>query len=65
MQLIFFFNINIHCKYLFTGDVDGSLEAIMDTLDTYKSQECRLDLLHYAIGSVTENDIEMAAAFEG
>ncbi|XP_029642566.1 translation initiation factor IF-2, mitochondrial isoform X1 [Octopus sinensis] len=47
------------------GDVDGSLEAIMDTLDTYKSQECRLDFLHYGIGSVTENDVEMAAAFEG
>ncbi|GAB1609727.1 translation initiation factor IF-2, mitochondrial-like [Argonauta hians] len=47
------------------GDVDGSLEAIMDTLDTYKCPDCRLDFIHYGIGSITETDVEMAALFEG
>lgn len=47
------------------GDVDGSLEAIMDTLDTYKSEKCRLDILHFGVGNITVNDIETAAAFQG
>lgn len=47
------------------GDVDGSLEAIMDTLDTYKSEKCRLDILHFGIGNITANDIEIASAFKG
>ena len=48
-----------------SGDVDGSLEAIMDTLDTYHSKKCRLDLVHFGIGNVTESDVELAKAFQG
>lgn len=48
-----------------TGDVDGSLEAILDTLDTYNSKKCRLDLIHYGVGSITESDVELAEAFKG
>lgn len=47
------------------GDVDGSVEAILDILDSYKSKKCRLDLVHYGVGNVTENDVELAEAFEG
>ena len=47
------------------GDVDGSVEAILDVLETYNSSQCQLDLLHYGVGSVSENDIKMAEAFEG
>ncbi|XP_025105138.1 translation initiation factor IF-2, mitochondrial-like isoform X2 [Pomacea canaliculata] len=47
------------------GDVDGSLEAILDTLDTYNSKKCRLDLIHYGVGSITESDVELAEAFKG
>ncbi|KAK7487137.1 hypothetical protein BaRGS_00021632, partial [Batillaria attramentaria] len=47
------------------GDVDGSVEAILDILDSYDSKKCRLDLVHYGVGNVTENDVEMAEAFQG
>ncbi|XP_044763644.1 translation initiation factor IF-2, mitochondrial [Coccinella septempunctata] len=45
------------------GDVDGSVEAIIDTLDTYNSNLCEMDLVHFAVGTVTESDIELAKAF--
>nr|KAG5699746.1 hypothetical protein BaRGS_014162 [Batillaria attramentaria] len=50
---------------VFCGDVDGSVEAILDILDSYDSKKCRLDLVHYGVGNVTENDVEMAEAFQG
>lgn len=46
------------------ADVHGSLEAILDVLETYSSNEkCKLDLVHYGVGDVTENDIELAKLF--
>jgi len=48
-----------------TGDVDGSLEAILDILETYNSPHCQLHLLSYGVGSINESDIEMAATFDG
>lgn len=47
------------------ADVDGTLEAILDVLDTYDSQACKMDLVHYGVGDVTENDLELAEAFKG
>ncbi|KAL8619869.1 hypothetical protein ACOMHN_025955 [Nucella lapillus] len=47
------------------GDVDGSVEAILDTLDSYDSRQCRLDLVHFGVGNVTESDVELAEAFGG
>ena len=46
------------------GDVHGSVEAILDVLDTYTSNEqCRLDVVHYGVGQVTDGDIELAKSF--
>lgn len=46
------------------GDVDGSVEAILDVIETYDSNnECKLDLVHYAVGNITENDIDLAETF--
>ncbi|XP_026318056.1 translation initiation factor IF-2, mitochondrial isoform X2 [Hyposmocoma kahamanoa] len=46
------------------GDVDGSVEAILDILETYDEHDTvRLDLVHYGVGPVTPNDIEVAEAF--
>lgn len=46
------------------GDVHGSVEAILDVLDTYDGNEkCRLDVVHYGVGNVTEGDIELAKLF--
>lgn len=47
------------------GDVDGSVEAILDILETYDSSQCQLNLLSYGVGIVTEQDVEMAAIFKG
>ncbi|KAI4490355.1 hypothetical protein M0802_010732 [Mischocyttarus mexicanus] len=46
-------------------DVAGSLEAILDVIDTYKNDEmCRLNVVNYAVGSITENDLELASTFD-
>ena len=47
------------------GDVDGSLEAILDVLSTYDSKQCRLDIIHYGVGAVTESDVNLAEPFKG
>ncbi|ENN78138.1 hypothetical protein YQE_05292, partial [Dendroctonus ponderosae] len=52
-------SINVIVK----ADVDGTLEAILETLDTYESEECRLDLVHYGVGPITQTDLELAKSF--
>lgn len=47
------------------GDVDGSIDAILNTLDTYKSQICRLSIIHHGVGEVTMSDIDNAKLFDG
>lgn len=47
------------------GDVDGSVEAILNVLDTYHSPECSLDLLSYGVGAITPSDVIMAESFKG
>ena len=47
------------------GDVDGSVEAILDVLETYHSSDCRLDVLSYGVGVVTSSDVMMAESFKG
>ncbi|XP_067629595.1 translation initiation factor IF-2, mitochondrial [Eurosta solidaginis] len=46
------------------GDVHGSVEALLDVFDSYTSHDrCRLDVVHYGVGHVTEGDIELAKTF--
>ncbi|KAJ8285135.1 hypothetical protein COCON_G00039850 [Conger conger] len=48
------------------GDVDGSLEAIMDILETYDADEqCQLDVVHCGVGDVSESDLGLAETFSG
>ncbi|XP_047601049.1 translation initiation factor IF-2, mitochondrial isoform X1 [Lutra lutra] len=48
------------------GDVDGSVEAIVNIMDTYDaSHECELELVHFGVGDVSENDINLAETFRG
>lgn len=48
------------------GDVHGSVEAILDVIETYpENDRVRLDVLHYGVGDVTVNDLEMAKLFNG
>ncbi|XP_064111315.1 translation initiation factor IF-2, mitochondrial-like [Macrobrachium nipponense] len=46
------------------GDVDGSVEAILDVIDTYHSPDCQLYVLSYGVGMVTPSDVNMAATFK-
>lgn len=53
-------------RLLVPGDVHGSVEAILDVLETYDGDSaCKLDLVHYGIGNVSETDVELADAFGG
>lgn len=46
------------------GDVHGSVEAILDVLETYTGHDkCRLDIVHYGVGNVSESDVELAKSF--
>lgn len=46
------------------ADVHGSAEAILDVLETYDDAEtCKLDVIHYGVGDVSEGDLELAKAF--
>lgn len=47
------------------ADVNGTLEAILNTLDTYDLQDCEMDLVHYGVGPVSESDVELAKSFNG
>ncbi|KAL1765363.1 translation initiation factor IF-2, mitochondrial isoform X1 [Sigmodon hispidus] len=48
------------------GDIDGSVEAILNLLDTYDaSHECELELVHFGLGDISENDVNFAEAFDG
>ncbi|XP_015226907.1 PREDICTED: translation initiation factor IF-2, mitochondrial [Cyprinodon variegatus] len=48
------------------GDVDGSVEALLNILDGYDAQEqCQLEVVHFGIGDISENDVNMAEMFGG
>ncbi|XP_008698094.1 translation initiation factor IF-2, mitochondrial isoform X2 [Ursus maritimus] len=48
------------------GDVDGSVEAIVNIMHTYDaSHECELELVHFGVGDVSENDVNLAETFRG
>lgn len=55
-----------HPPTTFPGDVDGSVEAILNILDSYDAQhQCQLDVVHFGVGDVSENDVNMAETFTG
>lgn len=44
------------------GDVDGSIEALSDSLQKLSTDEIQVNIIHKAVGQVTESDILLAAA---
>jgi translation initiation factor IF-2 len=45
-------------------DVDGSMEAIRDSLVKLSNQEVSINIIHSATGTITESDISLAAVSE-
>ncbi|XP_030886869.1 translation initiation factor IF-2, mitochondrial isoform X2 [Leptonychotes weddellii] len=61
-----FGKIVLYNSYLDMSDVDGSVEAIVNIMDTYDaSHECKLELVHFGVGDVSENDVNLAETFRG
>ncbi len=44
------------------GDVDGSVEALSDSLIKLSTEEIQLNIIHKAVGQISESDILLAAA---
>lgn len=44
------------------GDVDGSIEALSDSLQKLSTDEIQVNILHKAVGQISESDILLAAA---
>lgn len=42
------------------------MEAILNILDSYDAQhQCQLDVVHFGVGDISENDVNMAETFAG
>ena len=46
------------------GDVDGSIEALADSLIKLSTEEIQVNVIHKAVGGISESDIMLAAASE-
>jgi translation initiation factor IF-2 len=44
------------------GDVDGSIEALSDSLIKLSTQQIQVNVLHKAVGQISESDVTLAAA---
>ena len=53
-----FHELNIIVK----GDVDGSIEALSDSLLKLSTEEIQVNVIHKAVGSISESDVVLAAA---
>jgi translation initiation factor IF-2 len=46
------------------GDVDGSVEALSDSLIKLSTEEIQVNVIHKAVGQISESDIMLASASE-
>ena len=51
-------NLNLIIK----GDVDGSVEALSDSLERLSTEEIKVAVIHRGVGEITENDVILASA---
>ncbi|MBA2565442.1 MAG: translation initiation factor IF-2, partial [Gemmatimonadetes bacterium] len=49
-------------RLILKGDVDGSVEALADSLEELSGDEVRVAVLHRGVGAITESDVMLAAA---
>src|SRR5690554_2913737 len=53
-----FIELNIIVK----GDMDGSIEALSDSLLKLSTEEIQVNIVHKAVGAITEADVNLASA---
>jgi translation initiation factor IF-2 len=51
-----------HLRLILKGDVDGSVEALADALLRLSTPEVQVEMVHRAVGAISENDVSLAAA---
>ena len=44
------------------GDVDGSVEALSDSLINLSTEEIQINVIHKAVGQISESDVDLAAS---
>lgn len=49
-------------KLIVKGDVDGSVEALSDSLIKLSTEKVVVSVIHKAVGQITESDVSLAAA---
>lgn len=47
-------------KIILKGDVDGSLEALIDALHRLSTEEIKVNIIHKEVGSIKESDVLLA-----
>lgn len=52
----------VDLNVIIKGDVDGSVEALSDSLLKLGSNEVKVNVIHRGIGEISENDVLLAAA---
>ena len=50
---------------LIKGDVDGSVEALSEIFTRIEHDEVRVNIIHQAVGAISESDVLLAAASNG
>ena len=49
-------------NFIIKGDVDGSIEALSDSIIKLSTEEVRVNVIHKAVGAISESDVLLAAA---
>ncbi|MDP6036000.1 MAG: translation initiation factor IF-2, partial [Verrucomicrobiota bacterium] len=52
-------------KVIIKADTQGSAEAIVDSLNEIESEKVNLEVIHSAVGTINESDINLAASSSG
>ena len=55
-------NQQLTLKVVVKADTQGSVEAIVEALKKIDSSKVTLDIVHHAVGTVTESDVDLAGA---
>jgi translation initiation factor IF-2 len=50
-----------HLNLIIKGDVDGSVQALSDSLEQLSTSEVQVEVVHRAVGAINESDVLLAA----